>query len=90
VHPDVEPTNALVASLRTRAARLGITDEQFGAWLETMHLPQEHGRLRLTVGERQRLSLAFNQAIDATKAQQAAAAATDTKRQSRRKAATGD
>jgi len=88
-HPDVAATNELVASLRTRAARVGITDLQFGAWLDSMNLPQEDNRLRLTVGERQRLSEAFNRAIDATKAQQAAAA-TDTKRPRARKTATGD
>jgi hypothetical protein len=79
-----------VASLRTRAARIGITDLQFGAWLDGMQLPTENGRLRLTVGERQRLSESFNQALATTRAQRSAAASDESKRPRTKKTATGD
>ena len=67
--PDVSASAALVAGLKVRAARLGITEAQFQTWLDTQQLPMENGQLRLSVGERERLNVSFNAALDAAKAE---------------------
>jgi hypothetical protein len=93
VHPDITATAELLASLKARAARLGVNPEAWQGWLDAYEIPRTvDDELILSPTERGLLTGAFNTALAELKAAQPTPtpAPKPTPKTARRRAATGD
>jgi hypothetical protein len=85
VHPDITATAELIASLKARAGRVGVSPETWQGWLDAYEIPRTgEAEMILSPTERGLLTGAFNQALAELKRAKAPA-----RKAPRRKAATG-